>query len=203
MPVVGAGLARPTLVIIDRTIMPLRSFGTSPATRRSPRALKAAVWAISGLLLSHLSAAAPSVRLILSNDPCLIIPCPTHPPPPATAASGISFGIYVLADSGIAPDPNYSGTVNFSSTDPLATLPASYTFVSTDQGRKGFTAILRTPGTQTITVADPVNNLVPGTLIMTVTGAAAVNTPALEDAGKILLGLTLALSGLWLMRMRR
>ncbi len=53
---------------------------------------------------------------------------------------------------------DYNGTVNFTSTDPLALLPNNYTFVSADQGVHTFNASVQfnTPGvsTQTITVVN-------------------------------------------------
>src|SRR5262249_49489222 len=121
------------------------------------------------LLVVHASAGlgASAVRLILSNDPCLITPCPPTPPPPTVTTSGAVFPIFVLAvDSSPAPDPTFAGTVSFSSSDPLATLPANYTFQPTDLGRKALLAILRSPGTQTIAITS--GGLTPGILTMTV-----------------------------------
>jgi sugar lactone lactonase YvrE len=56
------------------------------------------------------------------------------------------------------PVPDYQGTVQFSSTDPAADLPDSYTFTTADQGTHAFTATFQTTGTFTLTaqdVADP------------------------------------------------
>jgi streptogramin lyase len=50
--------------------------------------------------------------------------------------------------------PGYRGTVHFSSSDPLAVLPADYTFTAADQGEHLFTLSLRTAGQQTVTVTD-------------------------------------------------
>jgi len=70
----------------------------------------------------------------------------------------VSFDIAVAAlDSGNARDMNFAGRAEFSSSDPLATLPSAYTFVPADNGGKGFFVKLRTPGVQTITVSDPAN----------------------------------------------
>ena len=50
---------------------------------------------------------------------------------------------------------DYTGTVTLTSTDPLATLPGSYTYGPTDTAQHVFTGvILRTPGTQRITATD-------------------------------------------------
>lgn len=150
------------------------------------------------------ASAAPAVRLILSNDPCLVMPCPPiHPVPPTTVASGVPFGIYVAAvDGANARDIGYSGTVSFASTDPLASLPSSYTFVPADEGGKGFSAILRTLGNQTITVSDVAGGLVPGTLTMTVTGQSTAAVPALSGGVKMFFAVALAALGIWLLRLR-
>jgi hypothetical protein len=108
-------------------------------------------------------------------------------------------------DGAGTPDNSYVGTVQFSSSDPLASLPANYTFIPADQGFRIFPngAVLRTLGVQTISVADPVNNLIPGTLTLTVTGQAAIGIPALANAAKIVFAMALALSGFWLLRLDR
>jgi hypothetical protein len=146
-----------------------------------------------------------AVRLIVSNDFCLIGPCPaTHAQPPKITVSGVPFGIYVAAvDIGNAIFPGYVGTAGFSGTDSGASLPPSYSFVPADRGRKAFTAILRTQGDQTITVSDPASGLIPGTLVMTVTAPAEAQAiPSGSTGMKILLVLALALSGIWLSRLR-
>ncbi len=45
------------------------------------------------------------------------------------------------------------------SSDPLAVLPAAYTFTSSDQGRHTFTVVLVDPGTQSISATDTTNKL--------------------------------------------
>jgi hypothetical protein len=51
--------------------------------------------------------------------------------------------------------PDYAGTVTLTSTDPTATLPAPYAYVTKDVGQHTFTGIvLRTPGLQTVTATD-------------------------------------------------
>ena len=62
----------------------------------------------------------------------------------------------------------YGGTIHFTSSDPQATLPRNYTFLSTDQGVHTFVggAILRTGGSQTITARSTTGG---------VTGMATVN----------------------------
>jgi hypothetical protein len=51
---------------------------------------------------------------------------------------------------------NYAGTLHFSSSDGLATLPADYTFTASDYGTTSFTAAMRTVGTQSLTVSDTI-----------------------------------------------
>ena len=71
---------------------------------------------------------------------------------------------------------NYTGTVQFTSTDGAATLPLNYTFTTGDAGTHTFDAgvVLRTPGSQVVTVKDLAN--------ATITGSAGVRvgpaTPA-------------------------
>jgi hypothetical protein len=50
----------------------------------------------------------------------------------------------------------YAGTVHFTSTDAQAGLPDDYNFTAGDAGVHTFTAILKTAGTQSITVTDPI-----------------------------------------------
>jgi hypothetical protein len=50
--------------------------------------------------------------------------------------------------------PNYLGTVHFTSTDLLASLPPDYPFVASDNGTHGFQATLRTAGVAHIQVSD-------------------------------------------------
>ena len=50
---------------------------------------------------------------------------------------------------------DYAGTVTLSGSDPLATLPAPYTYAARDVGQHTFNGVvLRTPGQQTLTATD-------------------------------------------------
>jgi hypothetical protein len=55
--------------------------------------------------------------------------------------------------------PDYAGTVTFSSTDPLAVLPADYTFTAADGGVHTFSATLATAGPQALTAVDLAANV--------------------------------------------
>jgi subtilisin family serine protease len=68
---------------------------------------------------------------------------------------------------------SYAGTVAFTSSDPLAALPARYTFTSSDAGAHIFTAALYTVGTQKLKTADAA-----GTTIAGAQGNIQVQAPA-------------------------
>ena len=56
----------------------------------------------------------------------------------------------------------YTGTVKFSSSDPLASLPANYTFTAADAGVHTFSATLNTIGTESLTVTDTLDSSITG-----------------------------------------
>lgn len=92
------------------------------------------------------------------------------------SAGAITFHVQVLPDTFVAGSvadvqvtaldgngnvvPSYTGTITFSSSDPLATLPADYTFTPTDAGTRLFAggATLRTAPSVTVTVFDTKNS---------------------------------------------
>jgi hypothetical protein len=82
--------------------------------------------------------------------------------------------------------PCYTGTVHFTSSDPLATLSGNYTFVA-GEGTRDFSFTLRTLGAQTITATDVVTGSITATLNVTVKGAtstalsSSVNPSALSQ----------------------
>jgi ELWxxDGT repeat protein len=75
-------------------------------------------------------------------------------PTTTTAGSAGSFAV-TAKNADDTTNTAYVGTVHFTSTDPLAVLPADYTFTAADHGVHTFTAKLKTAGYQGITVADP------------------------------------------------
>ena len=78
-------------------------------------------------------------------------------PATATAKTAFSFTI-TLYDAYGNIATGYTGTIQFTSTDSLASLPASYKFTATDAGVHTFKATFKTKGTQTLTARDKSNN---------------------------------------------
>ena len=74
----------------------------------------------------------------------------------SVATAGVPFSTTVrIVDQFGNNAADYAGTVAFTSSDPVATLPAPYAYGATDVSQHVFTGIvLRTPGTQTITATD-------------------------------------------------
>jgi hypothetical protein len=87
----------------------------------------------------------------------------------ATTSAGAVVQIQVVA---VDRDGNtvtgYTGSVNFTSTDGAADLPAAYAFVASDQGSHTFSVNLRTTGTQRITARDSATSSILGELAVTV-----------------------------------
>jgi hypothetical protein len=74
---------------------------------------------------------------------------------PSPITAGVAGSVTVTARDGNGNVATwYTGTVVFSSSDGQAVLPATYTFTAADQGVHTFSAILKTAGTQSITVKD-------------------------------------------------
>jgi hypothetical protein len=107
-----------------------------------------------------------------------------------SATAGVAGNITVTAlDSFGNTATAYAGTVHFTSTDAVATLPANYTFIpGTDSGVHIFSTTLKTAGNQTITATDTVTGSITGvTGTITVSAAAAshlsVTAPGSATAG--------------------
>ena len=74
---------------------------------------------------------------------------------PVTDTAGAVENVTVIAyDAYGNVATGYTGAVGFSSTDPHAALPSSYTFTASDVGQHTFGTALDTAGTQSITVTD-------------------------------------------------
>ena len=87
-------------------------------------------------------------------------------PSPTEAGAAHTFVVTAYRGSGIV-NPNYFGTVHFSSSDPGVTsglqLPADYTFTTADNGTHVFAAYLVTAGVQSITATDTSDGTLTGT----------------------------------------
>jgi len=105
---------------------------------------------------------------------------------PTTAMAGASFNYTVTAEDALNNTvTSYTGTVHFTSSDPLAVLPANSTLTN---GTGTFPATLKTLGSQTITATDTVTATITGTSnAITVSAAAAthfaVTAPTTATAG--------------------
>jgi len=98
---------------------------------------------------------------------------------PTTATAGGAFSITVTAvDASNNLNPNYVGTVHFTSSDLFAVLPADYTFTSADQGVHSFSVTLEKAGAQTITATDTTTSTISGSSSVAVTAAAASSLTA-------------------------
>jgi probable HAF family extracellular repeat protein len=91
---------------------------------------------------------------------------------PAGTPAGTPIAVTVTAlDASGNPATGYTGTVHFTSTDPLAVLPLDTTLA---HGTGTFTAVLRTAGGQTLTATDTAVGTVSGTSSPTAVGPASV-----------------------------
>lgn len=105
-------------------------------------------------------------------------------PADATAGTAITYTVTAL-DSSNNLATAYTGTVNFTSTDGTATLPADTTLTS---GTGTFSATLKTAGSRTITATDTVTSTITGTSgAVTVSPASAatlnITAPGLVATG--------------------
>ncbi len=104
------------------------------------------------------------------------------------AGASETFTVTALSPNG-GIDTSYLGTVQFSSTDSQAVLPASYTFTGADAGTHTFTVTFKTAGTQSIVATDTANGAIIGTEDNIIVRAAAASSlkvtgfPTSETAG--------------------
>jgi hypothetical protein len=107
-------------------------------------------------------------------------------PSPTTAGTGRTFTVTARDAYGNLAT-GYTGTVHFSSSDAQAGLPADYAFTTADAGTHTFTAMLKTAGSQSLSVRDAAN--LSGTQAGITVNAAAVASlavtgyPATTTAG--------------------
>ena len=88
---------------------------------------------------------------------------------PADPQAGVAFTVVVsITDNYGNVVPNWTGTVDFQSSDPQAVLPADYTYTAADQGLHVFDLTLSTLGPQTVQITDTAGVLYSWPLYMTV-----------------------------------
>ena len=95
-----------------------------------------------------------------------------------TSTTSTSAGVAVIAivtaqDAYDNTVPTFTGTIHFVSNDPQAVLPADYNFALSAKGVHGFPVILKTAGTETITVTDAANAGLTATASVSVTPGKA------------------------------
>ena len=82
---------------------------------------------------------------------------------PASTTAGVAHNLTVTAlDAFGNVATGYTGTATFSSSDPIASLPANYTFTAADAGVHTFSAALKRSGTQFIQAADTATSSIVG-----------------------------------------
>jgi CSLREA domain-containing protein len=90
------------------------------------------------------------------------------------ASAGTPFNITLNAFTATGtPAGSYTGTVHFTSSDPLAVLPADYTFLAADGGTHVFSITLETSGSETVSVVDTGNAALEATQSVNDSPAAA------------------------------
>ena len=89
--------------------------------------------------------------------------------PPKTMVAGTPFRMTLIAlDAHNNRVAGYLGTVHFSSSDALATLPADTSFTAADQGRIAVAMTLATAGSQVVAAQDVAQSSVAGQVTVTV-----------------------------------
>lgn len=87
--------------------------------------------------------------------------------PGSVAGDPYTFSV-TAEDAGNRTVADYAGKVHFTTSDPKATLPADYQFATTDLGVQGFTAVLKTAGSQTLTATDTMTSSITGSQTVTI-----------------------------------
>jgi hypothetical protein len=89
---------------------------------------------------------------------------------PTSVSAGAPFSLTVAVEDAYGNlVVGYAGTIHFGSTDTRATLPANYTFTTTDSGVHTFTGlVLRKKGSQKMSITDTHNSALTGNTIVDV-----------------------------------
>jgi hypothetical protein len=108
---------------------------------------------------------------------------------PTTTTAGVSHSVTVTAlDAYGNVATGYTGTVAVTSSDPIASLPANYTFTSADAGVHTFTAALKRAGTQLIQAADTLTSSLVGAENGITVNPAAVSQFAISGPASVTKG---------------
>jgi hypothetical protein len=146
------------------------------------------VHTFTGLILDQagsptITVSDPIAGTIFGQSPVPVAPAgPDHLGVTAVATAPGTFNVTVEAlDAHDNVAPAYTGTVELSSSDPAASLPADHTFTAADAGKYTFTGVqLPTLGQQTLTVTDLGTGPVP----------APASSPVLVEGTAVRLGVT-------------
>jgi hypothetical protein len=100
---------------------------------------------------------------------------------PSSTVAGTPGSVVVVAEDAYGNvTPGYQGTVDLTSSDPLAALEGDHTFTAADNGRYAFGVVLFTAGTQSITATDTSDDSITGTQDGIVVVAAAATRFAVD-----------------------
>jgi hypothetical protein len=98
-------------------------------------------------------------------------------PSAQSVVAGTPLSLTVTAEDAAGNPAAYLGTVHFTSTDPLASLPPDYTFTAADNGVHTFTdVILHAAGSPTVTATDTATGSITGSATVTVDKATPTIT---------------------------
>ncbi len=123
---------------------------------------------------SQLDISVLGLHFVVTYDPLVVIANETD----------VTLTVMVMDQNDVV-FTGYLGTVGFTSTDDLATLPSPVTFTGPDNGVvtvPGF--MFGMPGTQTVTVTDQADSTITGSLDITVGGAAEATYLVLTDVSE-------------------
>ena len=113
---------------------------------------------------------------------------------PTTSAAGSAISVTVTAEtSSGAVATGYLGTVQFTSSDAQAVLPANYTFTAANDGTCTFaTVVLKTAGSQGITATDTSTSSITGIASVTVSPGAVTQLVFGQQPGNVVAGIAIS-----------
>jgi hypothetical protein len=114
-------------------------------------------------------------------------------PSSTTAGVAHTFTVTALNADGTV-NTGYTGTVQFTSSDPKAVLPADYLFTPADQGVATFTVTLKTAGSQLITATDTATGSIIGSESGIAVAAAAATHFSISGPSSVQSGSSFSLT---------